>query len=81
MTFSAKTANSNLHVYTVGSAQTERNLIFRDWLRTHPLDRDLYARTKRALARRTWRYVQNYADAKSKIVEDIIPRARTARQS
>jgi GrpB-like predicted nucleotidyltransferase (UPF0157 family) len=48
---------------------------FRDWLRTHPDDRDLYERTKRELAARTWRHVQHYADAKSEVVEEIIARA------
>ena len=66
----------NLHVFTVGSAEIERMLAFRDWLRDHPADRDLYARTKRALAQREWRYVQNYADAKAEVVEEIIARAR-----
>ncbi len=68
--------NINLHVFTVGSAEIERMLAFRDWLRDHPADRDLYARTKRALAQREWRYVQNYADAKAEVVEEIIARAR-----
>jgi len=30
--------------------------------------------TKRELAARTWKYVQNYADAKSKVVEEILAR-------
>ena len=38
-------------------------------------DRDLYLRTKRELAAREWKYVQNYADAKSAVVEEIIARA------
>jgi GrpB-like predicted nucleotidyltransferase (UPF0157 family) len=36
---------------------------------------ELYARTKRELAARHWRYVREYADAKSEAVEDIIARA------
>jgi len=76
--FKGPDVNINLHVLTVGSKEIERLLAFRDWLRDHPADRDLYARTKRALAQREWRYVQNYADAKSEVVEDIIARARTA---
>jgi GrpB-like predicted nucleotidyltransferase (UPF0157 family) len=48
---------------------------FRDWLRTHPEDRDLYLRTKRELAARTWRHIQHYADAKTAVVEEIIERA------
>ena len=48
---------------------------FRDWLRTHDDDRDLYERTKRELASQTWAYVQNYADAKTEVVEEIVARA------
>src|ERR671933_438013 len=36
----------------------------------------VYAQTKRDLAARHWTYVQNYADAKSEVVEAIIARAR-----
>jgi len=62
----------NLHVFSVGSAEIHRMLTFRDLLRTNPETRELYARTKRELARRTWKYVQDYADAKSEIVEGIL---------
>ena len=48
---------------------------FRDWLRTHDEDRDLYERTKRELIARDWQYVQNYADAKTEVVETIVARA------
>ncbi len=65
----------NLHVYTAGSREIERNLLFRDRLRRNREDRDLYARTKRELAARTWKYTQNYADAKSEIIEEILLRA------
>ncbi|HEY2554718.1 MAG TPA: GrpB family protein [Candidatus Cybelea sp.] len=37
-------------------------------------DRELYEHTKRALAQRQWTYVQNYADAKSEVVESILAR-------
>jgi GrpB-like predicted nucleotidyltransferase (UPF0157 family) len=51
-------------------------LLFRDWLRNSEADRRLYARAKRALAARDWKYVQQYADAKSGIVSEIMARAR-----
>ncbi len=51
---------------------------FRDWLRAYDDDRDLYARSKRELAARTWRYVQHYADAKSAVVAEITARSRAA---
>ncbi len=66
----------NLHVFAVGSSEIERMLRFRDRLRTHPADRELYARTKRELAGRTWKFRQNYADAKSGVVEAILSRAQ-----
>jgi GrpB-like predicted nucleotidyltransferase (UPF0157 family) len=69
-----------LHVFSDGSSEIERMLGFRDWLRTNPGDRDLYAATKRELAKRKWKYTQNYADAKTKVVEQIIARARAASQ-
>jgi GrpB-like predicted nucleotidyltransferase (UPF0157 family) len=66
----------NLHVFTAGDAEIVRMLGFRDWLRTHPADRDLYERTKRDLAGRVWQYTQHYADAKTAMVEEIIARAQ-----
>jgi GrpB-like predicted nucleotidyltransferase (UPF0157 family) len=66
----------NLHVFSPGCPEIERMLLFRDWLRGNASDRRLYERTKRALARRTWAYGQQYADAKPPVVEEIIARAR-----
>jgi GrpB-like predicted nucleotidyltransferase (UPF0157 family) len=68
----------NLHVYSEGCPEIERYLLFRDRLRTDPAERELYERTKRELAARVWRYVQNYADAKSAVVEAIVARARAS---
>jgi GrpB-like predicted nucleotidyltransferase (UPF0157 family) len=67
--------NVNLHVYSEGCPEIERNLLFRDWLRTNRVDRELYERTQRELATREWRYVQNYADPKTPVIEEIITRA------
>jgi GrpB-like predicted nucleotidyltransferase (UPF0157 family) len=66
----------NLHVHTVGSVEIARMIDFRDWLRANDSDRDLYAATKRELAKREWKYVQNYADAKTEVIDEI--RARMA---
>lgn len=67
----------NLHVFSAGSLEIERLLLARDRLRSHPEERELYAETKRQLASRTWKYVQDYADAKSAVIEAIIARARS----
>ncbi|MFC8503291.1 GrpB family protein [Pedococcus sp. NPDC057267] len=69
--------NVNVHVFSPGRADAEvaRMRMFRDWLRAHADDRELYAATKQELATRRWRYVQDYADAKSEVVEAILARA------
>lgn len=69
----------NLHVWSVGSLEIDRHLSFRDWLRTHPEDLALYERTKLELAARTWTNVQQYADAKTEVIEEIRARASTDR--
>jgi GrpB-like predicted nucleotidyltransferase (UPF0157 family) len=68
--------NINLHVFTVGCVEIDHMLLFRDWLRAHPEDRDLYAAKKRELARQEWKLVQDYAEAKTDIVQQILARAR-----
>lgn len=66
----------HVHVLSQGCPEIERMVLFRDRLRTNRADRELYERTKRELAAREWTYVQNYADAKGTVVEQIIARAR-----
>ena len=76
--FKGPDTDVKLHVFSDGCEEIDRILLFRDRLRTDDADRALYERTKRDLARRTWKYTQNYADAKSAVVEAIIARARAA---
>ena len=76
--FKGPDTDINLHVFSAGCAEIARMLLFRDWLRTNAADRDVYERTKRELVQREWKYVQNYADAKSAVVADIIARAQAA---
>lgn len=73
--FKGPDVNINLHVFTFGSPEIERMLLLRDHLRADQSDRELYARTKRELAHKNWKYVQEYADAKGPVVEAIIVRA------
>ena len=75
--FKGPDTNVNLHTFSEGCEEVERMLAFRDWLRTHDDDRELYEDAKRDLAGREWKYVQNYADAKSAVVEQILERALT----
>jgi GrpB-like predicted nucleotidyltransferase (UPF0157 family) len=70
----------NLHAFSFGCPEIGRILMFRDWLRCNAADRDLYARTKLALAQQEWKYVQNYADGKTVVIEEIIARAHVNRE-
>lgn len=78
--FKGPDTNVNLHVFSAGCGEVDRMLLFRDTLRSSDTERALYERTKRALAAQTWGYVQNYADAKSEVVEAIIARAQMTKR-
>jgi GrpB-like predicted nucleotidyltransferase (UPF0157 family) len=71
--------NVNLHVFSAGCEEVDRMLLFRDWLRENEADRELYATAKRELAARDWKYVQQYADAKTAVVLEIMARAEMNR--
>lgn len=66
---------TNVHVFSEGCPEIDRMLIFRDWLRTSETDRELYARWKRTLAQQDWKHTQNYADAKTSVIAEIMSRA------
>ena len=74
--FKGPDTDINLHVFSSGCRETDRMLLFRDWLRSNESDRRLYERTKRELASNNWKYMQNYADAKTSVVEEILMRAQ-----
>ena len=65
-------ADVNLHVFGTDCAEIDRCLRFRDRLRADPADRRRYEQAKRRLAERHWEFVQDYADAKSEIIEAIL---------
>ena len=64
-----------MHVFSEGCEEIGRMLAFRDHLRSNDADRELYERTKRELAAREWEFVQDYADAKTEVVKEIVARA------
>jgi GrpB-like predicted nucleotidyltransferase (UPF0157 family) len=74
--FNGPEAQTNLHVFSLGCLEIDRMLLFRDHLRSHAADRDLYQRTKQTLAQREWGSTQDYADAKTAVVKEILGRAR-----
>lgn len=69
--------NLNLHVFSDGCPEINRMLLFRNRLRKVESERRLYEEEKRKLAAQHWKFVQEYADAKTAIVEQIIQRAST----
>ncbi len=73
--FKGPDTNVNLHVFSAGCEETDRMLLFRDWLRENTSDRERYAAAKRELAAQDWTYVQQYADAKTAVVREIMARA------
>ena len=68
----------SVHTFSAGCDEVDRMLLFRDWLRENAADRELYAATKRELAARDWKYMQQYADAKTAVVLEIMARAQAA---
>jgi GrpB-like predicted nucleotidyltransferase (UPF0157 family) len=74
--FKGPEVDINLHVFSGGCPEIDRMLLFRNWLRANTDDRDRYAAAKRRLAARDWTYMQQYADAKTEVVEEIIARAQ-----
>jgi GrpB-like predicted nucleotidyltransferase (UPF0157 family) len=73
--FKGPDTSINLHTFSSGAAEAERMLRFRDRLRDDDAARDLYAGTKRQLAQRTWRHVQDYADAKTPVIQELLHKA------
>ena len=69
----------HVHVYEEGADAIGAYLLLRDRLRSDVADRDLYARTKRALMTRRWDDMNDYAEAKSEVIGGILARAREAR--
>jgi GrpB-like predicted nucleotidyltransferase (UPF0157 family) len=77
--FKGPDTNVNLHTFSAGCEEVDTMLLFRDHLRASEDDRQLYARTKRELAAYDWKYVQQYADAKTAVVQAVMKRARESR--
>lgn len=71
----------HLHVYGPADPAVRDYLDLRDWLTVDGADRELYAMTKRRLAQQSWRDMNDYAEAKSEVIEDVLGRARAWRAS
>lgn len=68
----------NLHVWGPRCAEAERHRIFRDWLREHEDDRDLYATVKRECALASLAQGEDmidYTRRKEGVIQEILNRA------
>lgn len=68
----------HVHVYSGGCPEIQRNLAFRDHLRGNLADRLRYEQTKRELAARSWPDMNDYANAKTEVVESILAAGKEA---
>lgn len=68
----------NLHVFGPGAVEPRRQLLFRDWLRGHPGDRDDYGAHKTEIAARGFTRVMAYNNEKAALVYDIYEKAFAA---
>ncbi len=66
------TRDTHIHVFSPDSPEIPRNLIFRDRLRRSPSHRLRYEQTKHRLAAQSWENMDDYAAAKSDVIESII---------
>jgi GrpB-like predicted nucleotidyltransferase (UPF0157 family) len=69
----------HVHVYEPGRPEARDYIDLRDWLRVDAEDREVYAATKRMLARQQWNDMNDYADAKTEVIYDLLARARAWR--
>lgn len=66
----------HVHVFSPGSPEIERCLIFRDRLRQNDRDRRRYESLKGELAAQSWPDMNAYAEAKTAIIEQIVAAGR-----
>lgn len=67
--------DAHLHVFSAGSSEIDQNLIFRNHLRENRDDLKLYEETKKRLASQDWQSMQDYANAKTEVIQQIMARA------
>ena len=79
--FRTRGLDVHIHVFSLGCAEVERVLAFRDWLRSSADDRKLYESVKRDLSRQDWADMNAYAQAKSVVIDEILARRLTLQRA
>ena len=70
----------HVHVFHPGDDAVPKYRDLRDWLRVDEADRTLYADTKKLLARQRWSDMNDYADAKTDVISQILAHATVWRE-
>jgi uridine phosphorylase len=78
--FCKESPRVHLHIFEERNPLIHRNLIFRDWLRTHEEDREAYAALKMKLAD-VHNDGMSYCRAKTEFINQIIAKAESSSQS
>ncbi|MCP3029486.1 GrpB family protein [Halobacillus sp. A5] len=65
----------HVHFYQAGSPEIKRHLAFRDYLRTHPQDKQQYGELKKTLAKQFPYDIAAYIHGKEQLVREIESRA------
>lgn len=73
--YRTKSLDTHVHLW-MDEGEADRHVVFRDWIRAHPDDRELYLHVKRQLAAREWATQNDYAEAKTAVVSTILRRAQ-----
>jgi GrpB-like predicted nucleotidyltransferase (UPF0157 family) len=68
----------HVHIFAPRTEPVVAYRLLREWLKKSPEDRELYASTKRALARRDWDDMNRYTEAKTEVIQTILRHAREA---
>lgn len=65
----------HIHVFEVNSAQVERHLAFRDYMKTHAGDAQKYSELKQELAKKYPNNIEGYMDGKDGFIKEIDKKA------
>jgi len=70
----------HVHIYEIGTENWDRHLIFRDFLRTHPMVAMQYAELKKELAVRYRNNRKAYTDGKGEFINSIVDEALVSKK-
>jgi GrpB-like predicted nucleotidyltransferase (UPF0157 family) len=71
----------HVHVFQTGDREYERHLAFRDYLRAHPAEAQVYSRLKQELARRFPHDIDSYMAGKNDLIKETERKAKAWKNS